>query len=282
MIEKIFHLIEPNKMIIVNSLDRRYMTEEKFKMKTPLVPIQILSIYKDQSGNLLPLPSRMACCTPDTSHAISGIAGDLANLGGRLILSDLFRSYEMQLQSHNDYLSGKKTAFSPPPGGSFHEAGRAFDLDLGAIHISLSDFWEIAAKYDILPIIKQPDPTISEAWHFDCRGSHQAVYQYYANGKGNNFAPYAAAAVSAILSDGIEVDFFGPNQTQAALQCCLIRLGSEIGNIDGIIGLRTQQGLTELNIPFEPDNLSDMLSRAESLVQEKFPAEFTVPETVKP
>jgi hypothetical protein len=39
----------------------------------------------------------------------------------------------MQLQSHLDWKTGKKSAFSPPPGGSLHEAGRALDLDLDSL-----------------------------------------------------------------------------------------------------------------------------------------------------
>ena len=96
-------------------------------MKSPLIPIDILSIYKNKLGDLVPLSTRMAKCTPDTYNAIFNIATDLAKKGGKLILSDLFRSYDMQAQSHQDYVAGRKKAFSPPPGGSFHEAGRAFD-----------------------------------------------------------------------------------------------------------------------------------------------------------
>jgi len=246
-------------------------------MKSPLVPINIISIYKNSLGDLLPLPARMAKCTPDTYAAIFSIAAELAQKGGKLILSDLFRSYDMQSQSHNDYISGRKKAFSPPPGGSFHEAGRAFDLDLSAIKIPLADFWVIAAKYGVVPIIIQPKTNVSEAWHFDCRGSHQIVYQYYADGKGNNFKPYTAASASGILSIGVNVDAFGPNQIQAAIQSCLIRLGKEIGNIDGQIGRKTQQALKELNVPFSLDNAGDMLIQAENLVQQKFPSEFAMP-----
>ena len=106
-------------------------------MKSPLAPISIISVYKNNLGDSLPLPLRMAQCTPDTYTAIMNIAKDLAKKGGKLILSDLFRSYDMQMQSHLDFISGKKRAFSPPPGGSFHEAGRAFDLDLDAMKIPL-------------------------------------------------------------------------------------------------------------------------------------------------
>jgi hypothetical protein len=39
-------------------------------MKSPLIPIDIISIYKNRMGDLLPLPSRMAQCTPDAHVAI--------------------------------------------------------------------------------------------------------------------------------------------------------------------------------------------------------------------
>ena len=246
-------------------------------MKSPLAPISIISVYKNSLGDLLPLPARMAQCTPDTYTAIMNIAKDLAKKGGKLILSDLFRSYDMQMQSHLDFVSGKKRAFSPPPGGSFHEAGRAFDLDLDAMKIPLSDLWIIAAKYAVTPIIKQPKPNVSEAWHFDCRGSHQIVYEYYESGKGNNFKSYTAAAGSAILSIGVHVDAFGENQQQAALQSCLIRLGKEIGNIDGHIGRKTQTALEESGIVFDLNNVSNMLMQVENMVQQKFSTEFTLP-----
>jgi hypothetical protein len=246
-------------------------------MKSPLIPIDIISIYKNKLGDLVPLPVRMAKCTPDTHTAIFNIATAVAKKGGRLILSDLFRSYDMQAQSHQDYISKKKKAFSPPPGGSFHEAGRAFDMDLSAIKISLADFWTIAAKFGVFPIITQPKPNVSEAWHFDCRGSHQIIYQYYADGKGKNFKPYTAASASGILSIGVHVDAFGANQTQAALQSCIVRLGQEIGNIDGQIGRKSQQALANLNIPLDLKNPENMLIEAENMVQEKFSSEFTMP-----
>jgi hypothetical protein len=245
-------------------------------MKTPLVPIDIISIYKNSQGYPVPLPTRMAKCTPDTFNAIMSISKDLTAAGGKLILSDLFRSYDMQAQAHQDYVSGKKPANSPAPGGSFHEAGRAFDLDLDAMKIKLSDFWKIAEKYGMLPIIDQPNTSKNEAWHFDCRGSHQIVYKYYADGKGKNFTPYKAAAASAILSIGVHVDDFGDNQIQATIQSCIIRLGKNIGNIDGLIGRNTQKALSELAITYDTSKLPDILNQLENLVQKKFPIEFSI------
>lgn len=246
-------------------------------MKSPLIPIDILSIYKNKFGDQVPLPKRMAQCTTDTYWAIFHIAADLAKKGGKLILSDLFRSYDMQAQSHQDYVAGRKKAFSPPPGGSFHEAGRAFDLDLGAIKIPLADFWVIAAKYGVFPIIPKPISGKSESWHFDRRGSHQIVYQYYVDKKGTNFPPYKAASASAILSVGIQVDDFGSNQKQAAIQSCVIRLGKTIGNIDGQIGRKTTAALRELGIAYNANQVDQALQEVEHLVQEQFPEEFRMP-----
>jgi hypothetical protein len=183
----------------------------------------------------------------------------------------------MQAQSHQDYISGRKKAFSPPPGGSFHEAGRAFDMDLSAIKIPLAEFWKIAAKHGLYPIIATPNAKASEAWHFDCRGSHELVYQHYKAGHGKNFKPYTAAAASGILSIGIRVDAFGNNQKQAAMQSCLIRLGKNIGNIDGLPGRRTQEALEDLGIAFKLADIDEMLIQVENLIQQKFPAEFNLP-----
>lgn len=246
-------------------------------MKSPLIPINIISIYKNNLGDALPLPKRMAQCTPDMYAAIMNISKDVAKKGGKLILSDLFRSYDMQAQAHADYVSKKKKAFSPPPGGSFHEAGRAFDLDLTSIKISLADFWLIAAKYGVVPIIKQPKSGVSESWHFDCRGSHQLVLDYYTAKKGTNFSPYTASAASAILSIGIQVDAFGANQKQAAIQSCLIRLGKVIGNMDGQLGAKSHQAIEELGVKFDLNKIDTMLIALENLVQKKFASEFVSP-----
>jgi hypothetical protein len=216
-------------------------------MKTPLMPIQIKSIYKNGDQNIM-LPARMAKCTPDTYNAIMSIKDELQKVGGELVLSDLFRSYDMQYQAHLDYKTGKKKAFSPPPGVSMHESGRSMDIDLSKIKISLKEFWVIAEKYGFYPVIKTPNSKLSEAWHFDCRGTHGLVYDYYKNGKGNNMPPYTAMAVSAILAIGVPVDRFAGRNDEAFIQSSLIRLGFDIGNIDGFIGPKTKDALRKLRV----------------------------------
>jgi hypothetical protein len=243
-------------------------------MTTPLNDIAILSIYKNAAGARALLPKKMARCTPDMQKAIQEASAALEAKGGHLYLSDLFRSYDMQFQSHMDWVNKKKKAFSPAPGGSLHEAGRAFDLDLESMKIKLADFWEIAKAVGLSPIIDKPTAGVSESWHFDCRGSHQVVYDYYRSGQGTNFAkPYAAMAASAILSIGVKVDKFGQNQAAAAIQSGLIRLGQNIGNIDGSIGKRTKDALEAVGVAFSTD-LQAVRDALEEPLRKKFPGEY--------
>lgn len=239
---------------------------------TPLVDIVIGSIY-EVHGVKVPLPARMAKCPPDVKTALIGLSMALKAKGGALILSDLFRSYDMQLGSHMDYVSGKKKAFSPPPGGSLHEGGRSIDLDLKALKITLPNFWPIAAEHGFVPIIDQPNPRTSESWHFECRGSHSIVYDHYKARKGTNFAkPYQAMAASAIVSVGVKVDKFGEGQREGYLQSALIRLGHDIGNMDGQIGPRTRDALKAAGIGGLP--VAEAITAIDLLLQKSFPQEF--------
>jgi hypothetical protein len=239
-------------------------------MFAPLEDIQIKSIY---GGDL---PKRMAHCTTDMLSAVRLVAADVKAAGGELILSDMYRSYEMQLQAHLDYVTGKKTAYSPPPGGSMHEAGRAFDLDLKALKMKLSDFWKIAEKHRLKPVIDTPSAGANEAWHFDCRGSHDLVYKYYASGNGDNFAePYTAMAASAIVSTGVKVDALGSDPITGFIQSGLIRLGQTIGDLDGRLGPKTRAALGALGI--DPDASNDVVAGAiEKRLQAAFPEEYFV------
>ena len=230
---------------------------------SPLVPIDIASIYNG------PLPKRLALCTPDTKAAILAVAGDLTALGFGLRLSDLFRSHDAQQQAHLDYVQGRKKAFSPPAGGSMHEAGRAMDIDLSSIGVPLAKFWEIAAARGFTPIIDKPEPGRSESWHFDCRGSHDAVYRYADFRQGRR-------GRGALHADGAERDSrhrrdagYGTAQDAAFLQAGLIRLGADPGKIDGVIGDRTKGALRDAGR--HPGQCRRMAGRA---VARQFAAEF--------
>lgn len=243
-------------------------------MPIPLTPVEIESIYFDKHNQRVNLFPRMAQCTPDTKAALMKIKVELEARGLKLFLSDMFRSHGMQLQAHID--NAKKGVFSPLPGGSMHEAGRAIDLDLDALLmggiLTLKDFWDIARPHGFFPIVGQPDPSLKEAWHFDCRGSHDKVRQYYLDGKGGSkMKPYEAMAASGILSIGVQVDRFN-NQKAALIQSALIRLGHELGAIDGGIGSKTKLALEAAGIPFGTEDA--MLTALEDQLRQRFPAEF--------
>lgn len=243
-------------------------------MPIPLLPVEILSIYFDNQHNRVKLPKLMAQCTPDMRKAALGVRDELAAMGVDLFLSDMFRSHDMQLQAHIE--NAKKGIFSPLPGASMHEAGRAFDLDLDTLlrHdvISLERFWTIAKDHGLFPIISGPDRSKSEAWHFDCRGSHNRVRQYYLDGNGGTkLKPYQAMAASAILAIGLQVDSF-QNQKGAAIQSALIRLGHQLGALDGVIGAKTRNALAEAGVTDTDENA--IMGALEAQLRQNFPGEF--------
>ena len=239
----------------------------------PLIPIVFPSIYKvGTPPTNVPLPKALALCTPDTKAALVGLAADVAAAGGLLRLSDLFRSHDMQFQAHLDFTSGKKKAFSPPPGGSMHEAGRAFDLDLDALGMKLADFWALAKARGVVPIVGQPDTTLSESWHFECRGSFELVRSHYKAGKGNNMEAAKAMAAAAIAAAGLPLDDFAGKLEAVRLQSALIRLGTDPGNIDGTPGPNTAKAAKAAKIA--PGTVAEQLAEAEAKLQKLFPGEW--------
>jgi len=208
---------------------------------TDLVPIHIESIYKVK-GNTVPLPRRMALCTPDFRRAIQNIENDVRVAGAKLRLSDLFRSYDMQYKAHMDYKTGRKRSYSPPPGSSFHEAGRAMDVDLGALRPLggnfLEVFWGIASRYGVLPIISEPNSHKSEAWHFECRGEFQNV---------RRLEGYKMAVRAAILDVGIDIREVKDDEA-AWVQGQVLAYGIDIGTIDGIVGRKTKAAITQIKL----------------------------------
>lgn len=208
---------------------------------TSLVPIKVDSIYVGKNGSQL--SAGMAKATPDTAEAIKGLEADVQARGGKFRLSDLYRSYDAQLRAHLDYTTGKKTAFSPAPGGSFHESGRAMDVDVDALKMPLADFWVLAKKRGIVPIIAKPEK-ISECWHFECRGPFQKIADYYAS-KGFKDG-YKAMVTAAILDIGSHVDHIPDALEKAAwIQGQLIIKGYDIGRIDGEIGPKTNAAIAD-------------------------------------
>jgi len=185
------------------------------------------SIYKRDGVRVkLPFPLNQMVCT--AIEGFHSMRDEVIALGGQLYLSDCFRTYDMQYQAHLDYTTGKKKAFSPPPGRSFHEAGRAIDIDVENLGISLSRFWDIASKHGWVPIIAKPSTSYSECWHFDFREFWEIILQKYG---------YSKAANLAIMDIGVNVDEVLLSQGHLAVQ------GRYDMALDGIHGKMTEAAM---------------------------------------
>jgi hypothetical protein len=240
-------------------------------MPAPLVPVVFPSIYK-VGGAMAPVPKRMAFCTPDTKLALLALSKDVEAAGGQLRLSDLFRSRDMQLQAHMDFVSGKKSAFSPAPGGSMHEAGRAFDIDVGNLGITLKKFWELAARRGGGADHQGAGSLGQRGLALECRGTFATVLKYYASGQGTNMKAARAMAAAAIAALGIELDDFPGRNKEVRLQSALIRLGGDPGNIDGSPGARTRKAVEAVGIAGA--TLEEQLQDAEARLAQVAPTEW--------
>lgn len=152
--------------------------------KIQLVPVTIEGCYKTPNGLL---PAHLAWATPRMAQAIYKLRSIVIGLGARLELSDLYRTPAQQAAASKRYLAarkeweamgsppGRKPKFSPPAGGSLHQAGEAMDVNLqalgtlagGDVTQILDRFWPLAAEVGFRPIIREPEERKLEAWHFD-------------------------------------------------------------------------------------------------------------------
>jgi hypothetical protein len=130
-----------------------------------VVIVSVPGIYGTK-GN--PLPKRMAKLVREAAEALNLVFQDVAQADGHLYLSDMFRSAEEQEQAHNDYLTGRKSAFSPPSCGSVHEAARAIDIDAFDTGIGHKRVRKILNKHGWVNIVDTL--TGSECWHYEFRG----------------------------------------------------------------------------------------------------------------
>lgn len=203
-----------------------------------LVPIKVLSCYKNSKKQFVPLGSIAGQCVPEFATAINGIITDCKALGCEVRFSDLFRNSSMQNQAHSDYVTGVKKSFSPPAGSSMHEAGRAMDVDLSSIKkIGLTKFWEICKSHGVVPIISKPDSSALEAWHFECRGEFQRIYDYVA--RYDSSSAYKLMTICAIADIGTELSDWDTRAIR--IQTALILRGFNIGKLDGIIGPKCRE-----------------------------------------
>ena len=178
-----------------------------------LVPVTIKGIYPTKDGLL---PPKMARLAPDAAAALEAVRKDIEARGGCFRLSDCYRDSAMQARAHQDYVTGRKKAYSPPAGGSMHEAGRAIDLDLAAlIHpgsvpkgSQLFDENEVRAIFEahgwtfIAPAGNPHLVDVKESWHIEYRAKFQGVYDTALAKLHQHAAAYKSMAKAAIADLG--------------------------------------------------------------------------------
>jgi len=115
-----------------------------------LARVEVDSIY----GGPLPFP--LCQVAEDCLESFLQLQADLARAGGRLVLSDLFRPYYLQ-----EELKRRKPRLALAPLRSFHCAGRAMDVTLGAVGLEYPRLREIMAGHHWFPLLSGREP-----WHF--------------------------------------------------------------------------------------------------------------------
>jgi hypothetical protein len=170
----------------------------------------------------------MAWLQPHAAAALMELMQKLETAGGKLYLSDCFRSSLDQAKAHIDYLSfccgnsgqighliskfpelksykpRPKRAFSPPPGGSFHEAGLAIDIDASFARLGVDQnrFAEIAWDCGWRDIVHKNfgNPKlvdVREEWHWECLGPRWSEF-FASQDKVAPMTAYKATAFAAI------------------------------------------------------------------------------------
>lgn len=197
--------------------------------------VEVPSFYCSPKGSK-PLPPRMALLYKPAALALDAAMIEIAAAGGHLFITDMFRSREDQEKAHQDYLSGRKKAYSPPPGGSMHEAGRAIDIDPDDTIIGLAKVKTILAKHGWIGIADKG----SECWHHDWRGPDgEAAYRQGGAGM-SRYRAMARRCIEAIQNPSTDVT--SVNRV-VEIQKLLNQIWPGLLAEDGIYGPRTRDAV---------------------------------------
>lgn len=139
--------------------------------------VRVPGIYGTK-GNAL--PRRMSRLVRPAANALKKVFDEVYAAGGHLYISDMFRSAAEQQRAHEDWKSGRKSAYSPPSCSSVHEAARAIDIDAFDTGIGHKRVREILNKHGWVNIVETL--TGAECWHYEYREAkweqHKAQHGY--------------------------------------------------------------------------------------------------------
>ena len=109
-------------------------------------------------GGNLPFP--LCQVAEDCLESFRNLQADLKAHGGRLILTDLFRTYRQQ-----EELKRRKPRLANAPLRSYHCAGRAMDVAVGLVGLPYDVLVQIMAGHNWFPLASGREP-----WHFQRTG----------------------------------------------------------------------------------------------------------------
>lgn len=220
-----------------------------------LVLVRVPGIYPKGSA----LPARLARLYEPAVKPLDDAMIEIAAAGGHVFYSDMFRSTADQAKAHQDYLTGRKSAYSPPPGGSMHEAGRALDLDIGDTGIGLAAVKKILAKHGWTGIADRG----SESWHHDFQGPDGAAAYNDPNHEGmSKYRHMARHCISALEPDLPPV---ASRPSVVAADNAVMEIQRLLGlKVDGIYGPFTRQAVRafQMNHGLEPDGICGPITLA--------------------
>ena len=234
-----------------------------------VVKVKVPGIYGATKGN--PLPKRMAKLVKPAAQALQRVYKDIVAEDGHLYISDMFRSVAQQQKAHEDYKSGRKSAYSPASCNSVHEACRAIDIDAFDTLIGHKRVREILNQHGWVNIVETL--TGKECWHYEFRSTKweqfKAEHDYAAMARGmkeeiGNVAGRAAAdrkarevewlqgSLNKLLGTRLKVDGQFGEKTRRAVK----RFQKEHGlQQDGVPGPLTRKRIQELLVdPNTQDN----------------------------
>ncbi|MBN2226135.1 MAG: peptidoglycan-binding protein [candidate division Zixibacteria bacterium] len=224
-----------------------------------VVTVRVPGIY-GKKGN--PLPKRMSLLVRPAAVALGKTYHDIAAEGGHLYISDMFRSAAQQQKAHEDWKTGRKSAYSPPSCASVHEAARAIDIDAydtGIGHKRVREILRARGWTNIVDTL-----TGLECWHYEFRGQKWETYLkqhgYQAMARAmkqeiGNIAGISAAekytqmirdvqtALNTLIAAGINVNGEYDENTKTAVRAFQYKYRLQV---DGVAGPITRQKIQEL------------------------------------
>lgn len=230
-------------------MEQRCIIDELVEGYRDLVYVQVPSWYAKPKGSA-PLPKRLGCLYAPAAADLDRALIEISKAGGHVWFSDMFRSSTAQAKAHQDYLTGRKSAYSPPAGASMHEAGRAFDLDPGDTGIGLKKIKEILAAHGWTGIADRG----SECWHHDWRGPDgQSAYEAGSAGM-SRYRAMARHCIQVIRNPSTDDEHLSRVKE---IQTMLNQVWPHLLTIDGIYGPKTKDAVTifQMSKGLKPDGI---------------------------